>query len=70
MSEFDEKVKKFKRDELNRLIAKLTEPQREMLLKRLFPKRLFSNGIPDNKVKGAADLCERTLKQNVKLGRK
>ncbi len=60
MSDFDKRVEQFKRTELIRLLEQCTDKQQE------FFHRVFPGNIPEDKLKGAADLCERTIKKNIR----
>lgn len=52
-------VEAFKRKLLQERMEQLTEPQRTMFTKRVFPK-----GVPSDCLIGAIDLCDRTIKKN------
>ncbi|MFA5766506.1 MAG: hypothetical protein WC919_01095 [Candidatus Paceibacterota bacterium] len=55
------KTEEFQRRELADLLDRCTPEQQ-----RLFNERVFPNGVPKDKLVSAYDLCERTLKKNIK----
>jgi hypothetical protein len=58
MSEMQEAVLTLKRQMIDQARARLTEPQSQML------DRIYPNGIPDDKLESAYDLCIRTIRKN------
>lgn len=60
--EVEAKVEEFKRGLLNEALAQCTADQ------QAFFHRIFPKGVPEDKLVGAIDLCERTIRKN-KAGR-
>ena len=56
-----EKMEKFKADELQKLVNQCTGLQQDLFY------RLYPNGVPEEKLIGAIQLCERTIKNNSKI---
>jgi hypothetical protein len=52
------KVEAFKRGLLNEAFMQCTAEQ------QAFFHRIFPNGVPEDKLVGAIDLCERTIRKN------
>jgi hypothetical protein len=60
-------TEKFQRQKLAEILAQCSEQQQIFFNERIFPKRLFPNGVPLNKLEMAYDLCERTVMENTKF---
>jgi hypothetical protein len=60
----DKLAEEFKRQKLAEILAQCTPEQQKLFHERLFPANLFPNGVPADRLDGAYDLCERTLKKN------
>ena len=58
----NDKIEAFKRDLLREALEQCTPEQQE------FFHRIYPTGVPESKLVGAIDLCERTIKKN-KAGR-
>jgi len=61
-AEINSKVEEFKRELLREALEQCTEEQ------QAFFHRIFPAGVPESKLVGAIDLCERTIRKN-KAGR-
>ena len=59
----EEKVEKFKREMLTAALIQCSEKQQELF------RMMYPNGVPTRRLESAIDLCERTIKQNVKRKR-
>jgi hypothetical protein len=53
-----QEVEEFKRSLLNERLSQCTEKQRELF------GRLYPNGVPDDKLEDAINLCNRTIRRN------
>lgn len=62
MTKAEKLVEKFKRNLLQCRLDECTISQRD------FFHRIFPNGVPEEKLTSAIDLCDRTIKKN-KAGR-
>ena len=58
--EINAKIEAFKRGLLKESLEQCTEEQ------QAFFHRIFPTGVPDKKLVGAIDLCERTIRKNKK----
>ena len=57
----DARTRKFSRSILNNLLSQLTSDQRDKF------NRIFKDGVPESKLTGAIQLCERTVKLNSEM---
>lgn len=63
LKEMDKKIEALNRDTVRDLLAQCTESQQEFFL-RLYPSGV--DGMPIDKILGAIQLCERTIKNSPK----
>ena len=54
-------IEDFKRDLLIERLSECTEPQRRKF------DRIYPNGVPEEKLVSAIDLCDRTIRKNNKI---
>ena len=56
-----EQIETFKRQKLDEALAKVTDDQRALF------NRIFPEGVPEDKLIQAIELCERTIARNIKV---
>jgi hypothetical protein len=61
MATLDIKTEEFQRQQLADILAQCTPEQQ-----KFFNERVFPNGVSKDRLASAYDLCERTLRKNVK----
>ena len=46
-------------------LGQITDEQRKFFWDSCFPKKHYPNGVPEEKLITAIDLCDRTIKENI-----